>query len=134
MHYDGSASGSTIFNYVGGNPILRADPDGLYWFRQPWQTPGAVGRERTIVEPRGPVSEFIEKYVPAGYTFGELHDSFVDVATGVGIPDKVANKPSMMAMYVNSVVIEVMRTIGILDQPTPPVLQSRIPARPTQCK
>ena len=76
-----------VFGYVQNNPVNRVDPMGLYWFRQPWQTPGVVGRPDTPVPPGGPVSEFIEQYVPAGYTFGELHDSFVGAATSAGFPD-----------------------------------------------
>lgn len=53
---------------------------GLYWFRQPWQEPGSVGRVETIVPPapEGRISDFVERYVPAGYTFGENHDNVVD--------------------------------------------------------
>jgi hypothetical protein len=95
---------------------------GLYWFRQSWQTPGVVGRRDTPVPPRGPVSEFIEQYVPAGYTFGERHDTFVDAATSAGIPDWLANIPSMIPMYGGALSKEVLRTFGILEQPTPPTL------------
>ncbi|MGB4924235.1 MAG: hypothetical protein WBO98_08645 [Candidatus Nitrotoga sp.] len=56
---------------------------GLYWYRQPWQTNFVVGRdaENNLIVPGDPVSRFIEDYVPAGCTFGEMHDSFVNVAT-----------------------------------------------------
>jgi hypothetical protein len=57
--------------------------------------------------------------VPAGYTFGETHDSFVDAATKAGIPDWLANIPSMGIMYDIALGKEVLRTLGILDQPTP---------------
>jgi hypothetical protein len=64
----------------------------------------------------------IEQYVPAGYTFGEMHDTFVDAATRAGIPDLLANIPSMIPMYGGAVVTEALRTLGILEQPTPPTL------------
>ena len=69
-----------------------------------------------------PVSRFIEDYVPAGRTFGEMHDSFVNAATGAGIPDWLANIPSMTPTYAAAVGKEMLRTLGILDQPTPPTL------------
>ena len=104
------------------DPVNFTDPLGLYWFRQPWQTPGVVGRPGTPVPPGGRVSEFIEKYVPAGYTFGEMHDNFVGVATSGGIPDWIANVPSMFSMYGMAVSKELLRTNCIIDQPTQPTL------------
>jgi hypothetical protein len=98
------------------------DPLGLYWFRQPWQKPGVVGRSGTPVPPEGLVSEFIEQYVPAGYTFGEMHDAFVDAATSAGIPDWLANYLSMLPTYEVALVKEVLRTLGILEQPAQPAL------------
>ena len=59
--------------------------------------------------------------MPAGYTFGELHDGFVDAATGAGIPDLLANIPSMIPMFGVALGVEVLRTLEILDQPSPSV-------------
>jgi hypothetical protein len=112
---------------VQNNPVNFVDPLGLYWFRQPGQTPGVVGRRDTPVPPRGPVSEFIEKYVPAGYTFGEMHDAFVDAATSAGFPDWLVNIPSMIPVYEAAKIVEMGRSLGFLDQPKPT-------AKPTLCK
>jgi RHS repeat-associated protein len=124
------AGGDTdLFGYVQNNPVNRNDPTGLYWFRQDWQEPGVVGRPYTIVPPEGPVSEFIEQDMPAGYTFGEMHDSFVGAATKAGIPDWLVNIPSMIPAYEAALATEVLRTVGVLNQPTP-----TLSAQPTPCK
>ncbi|MDE2179976.1 MAG: RHS repeat-associated core domain-containing protein [candidate division NC10 bacterium] len=117
------ASGDTnMYAYVRNDPANRMDPLGLYWFRQSWQTDFVVGRERSLVEPGDPISRFIEDYVPAGRTFGEAHDRFVEAATRGGIPDWMANIPSMIPTYVGALGKEVLRTLGILDQPPQPAL------------
>ena len=115
----GYAGGRNLYAYVGNDPLNAVDPSGLYWFRQPWQTQFVVGRPDTLVEEGGPVSRFIENHVPAGRTFGEMHDRFVDVATKSGIPDWLANIPSMIPAYGAAVGKEVLRSLGILEQPTP---------------
>jgi len=82
--------------------------------------PGVVGRPETPVPPGGLISEGIEQYVPAGYTFGELHDSFVGMATGAGLPDWLVNIPSMPTVYDLAVTVELLRSLGILEQPSLP--------------
>jgi RHS repeat-associated protein len=117
------AGGDTnLYGYVLNDPVNWIDPLGLYWFRQPWQTDFVVGREKTPVPPGGPVSQFIEDYVPAGRTFGEMHDTFVNAATSAGIPDWLANIPSMIPMYGIALGTEVLRSLGILEQPAQPAL------------
>ncbi|MFZ4404215.1 MAG: hypothetical protein ACOYOK_08960 [Pseudobdellovibrionaceae bacterium] len=106
-------------HHVGNDPVNWIDPTGLYWFRQGWQEPGRVGRPNTIVPPQGPVSNFIERFVPAGYTFGESHDSFVDWAKSKGVPDVLANIPSMIPLYVYSVGLETSRSLGLASHPEP---------------
>ncbi|MHA7602763.1 RHS repeat-associated core domain-containing protein, partial [Alicycliphilus sp. T452] len=115
----GTQDDLNLYAYVGNNPINRRDPTGLYWFRQPWQTEYAVGREDTPIAPGGLVSRLIEDYVPAGRTFGETHDSLVDALHAGGVPDLLANVPSMIPAFVMAVGIEALRTLGIIDQPTP---------------
>ena len=109
-----------IYGYVSNNPINFVDPFGLYWFRQSWQPPGVVGRPGTPVPPHGKVSEFIERHVPAGYTFDEMHDTYVDMSTSAGLPDSLVNIPSMPILYDLAVMVEVLRSLGILEQPLPP--------------
>jgi len=115
----GLAGGINTYAYVSNNPLKFIDPLGLYWYRQDWQSPGVVGRPNTFVEPGGVISEAFEKYVPAGYTFGQLHDAYVDAATKAGSPDWKVNIPSLYPAWVAAQIIETLRSLGVLEQPQP---------------
>ena len=78
-----------------------------------------VGRPGTPVPPGGSVSNFVERGVPAGYTFGAMHDAFVDQVTNAGWPDLLVNIPSMPFVYGAAVLTEILRSLGILEQPRP---------------
>ncbi|BBJ22520.1 hypothetical protein W01_04470 [Candidatus Nitrotoga sp. AM1P] len=125
----GYADGVNWYAYVGNSPVNRRDPTGLYWFQQNWQAVDPiVGRSDTFVWPGGPISTFIEQYVPAGRTLAELHDPLVGALRSAGVPDWLANIPTMLPTYVAAVGTEMLRTLGIVGQPTP------LPAQPTPSK
>jgi RHS repeat-associated protein len=110
-----------VYAYVGGNPISRTDAYGLYWFQQPWQAMDPiVGREGTIIEPGEPISSFIERYVPAGRTLAEVHDPLVDWLRNAGIPDRLANIPTMPFAYLAALQLEILRSLGLAKQPCRP--------------
>lgn len=62
-----------------------------------------MGRDGTVVPPGGTVGTFIENNVGSGYTFGDTHDSWVESLTDAGIPDVLANIPTMIPAYTYSI-------------------------------
>ena len=61
-----------------------------------------AGRDDTVVEPEGIFGAFIDDHLPGGHTFAVNHDNFVGTAVSAGVPDVVANVPSMPWIYVTS--------------------------------
>jgi RHS repeat-associated protein len=95
------AGGVNLYGYVGNSPLAGVDVNGLAWIRQPNEEyfVGRDGFERIGLEPGGLVSRSIENYVPAGHTFGVMHDQFVGDLQSLGIPDILINVPTMGFVY-----------------------------------
>lgn len=114
----GLAAGTNTYAYVDGNPISRTDPDGLDWYRQ-WSdqtSPYVVGRNgHPLASPGNTISKYIEHCVPAGRTFGEIHDARVGELTSQGVPDWKANIPTMPRAYLDAVKKEGANSFRALD-------------------
>ena len=61
-----------------------------------------AGRDDTFVEPEGTIGAFIDDRLPGGHTFAVNHDNAVELLVRAGVPDVVANVPSMTGIYVMS--------------------------------
>jgi hypothetical protein len=58
-----------------------------------------LGRDKSPIEPGGPIGRFLENNAPAGHTFAVSHDNFVGEARAAGAPDWLVNFPSMLILY-----------------------------------
>jgi len=115
----GLEAGANIYGYVGSSPVDRVDPSGLDWFRSKSETGEyAVGRRGDPLVPTGgTISRFIENWLPAGRTFGLMHDEWVGyVSEDMGLSDPVFNIPSMPGLYIHAVGHEATRSLKEISQ------------------
>ena len=56
--------------------------------------------------------KLLEDYVPAMHRFGMVHDTLVhNLVVGAGIPDPIANIPTMPPAYIAAIVGAVVNTV-----------------------
>jgi len=81
------------------------------WFRDPSHD-YVLGRPRTPIWPEGPIGSFLEDYVPAAHAAATGHDALVGWLTAQGVPDVVANIPTMPGVYAAEFLNQVSRRFG----------------------
>ena len=110
-----AANDVNIYRYVGNNYTGWTDPSGLngaLFGPGPGEPSGVVGREGTFVEPGEAIGLFIENVVPGGYTFGQIHDQFNGDLVNAGVPDLLANVPTMPICYAWALGYELVGFVG----------------------
>jgi len=106
-----------LYRYVGNGYMSFIDPEGeglladwLYIFYVGPDKQYELGRPRTPVWPGSIHGKFIENFLPMAHPFALNHDKFVDYAVGKGWSDYVVNIPSMVPVYVMTVVNTIYNT------------------------
>jgi RHS repeat-associated protein len=120
----GEAGGINLYGFVGGDPVNWVDPWGL----ERWPAPDGthpVGRSGTIVEPGGKIGTFIEENVGSGRTLGEIHDPLVDNLKDAGVPDAIANIPTMLPAYLYGITKDICELPPEERPPYFPLLEVR---------
>jgi len=105
-----------LYRYAGNDYINLIDPSGegladwLYIFYVGTDKKYELGRPGTLVPPGSIHGKFIENFLPMGHPFALNHDKFVDYARLKGWSDYVVNIPSMVPVYVMTVVNTIYNT------------------------
>ncbi len=99
----GISGGLNQYVFCGDNPVNFRDPFGLLtweWFPsegEPW----VLGRAGSPI-PEGSLQGRIIESLPGFHNFAQIHDAMVTLLTAAGVPDIVANVPTMTsALYVS---------------------------------
>ncbi|MCK5111038.1 MAG: RHS repeat-associated core domain-containing protein [Arcobacteraceae bacterium] len=81
------------------------------WFR-PKNHDYVVGRDTIkYFEPGGLITGFLEDYIPGMHTMGTIHDPLVDSLTAMGVPDALANVPTMSMAYTMAIKVETVNSV-----------------------
>jgi len=107
-----------LYRYVGNDFINLVDPEGkglladwLYIFNRDKNKVYELGRRKTPVPPGSIHGRFIENFLPMAHPFALNHDQFVHYAVNIrGWSDYVVNIPSMIPIYVMTVVNTIYNT------------------------
>ena len=112
----GISGGLNLYVFCGNNPVNRIDPYGLRWLGGGDDPEGwTVGREDTFIEPgEGNRGGWLEQYFPAMETMSEYHDPVVGFLTDLGVPDWLANIPTMGPSYQAALITEILKTPGYI--------------------
>ncbi len=103
-----------LFAYTANNPVNFVDPWGLAWQCGPKGCDNyALGRNGIPgFEPGKGAMRTLETYGPAFHDFAVYHDYSVHYLTGLGVPDIVANVPTMGPSYVAAVAANTYETVA----------------------
>jgi len=115
----GVSAGPNAYIYVGNSPINFTDPLGLFFKNIDWFKPGdedfQMGRDLDWkLWPFGtdnPLMNTTEIYFPGAHQFAQIHDPSVKILTDAGVPDLLANVPTMAPAYVASIVVNTVDTV-----------------------
>ncbi len=91
-----SVQGANLYEYVGGNPINRIDPDGRFWFLAPLA--GAVGGAAFNVATQG-IGLWIKGCDPLDYRNYDISDIVVSAALGATIPGPLSAAGKIFGRY-----------------------------------
>ena len=71
-------------------------------FKPEWHDEVAGRQGSDWAPPKGTIGKFIDNILPGGHTTAVNHDKLVDVLVRSGVPDLLANFPTMIPTYVFS--------------------------------
>ncbi|MBI4683442.1 MAG: RHS repeat-associated core domain-containing protein, partial [Nitrospirae bacterium] len=94
----GEAGGINLYGFVGNNPVNFVDPLGLENLRRP-DSRYYFGRLGSWIEPGRAVGSYLEDHVTHAHQTAKIHDRCVDTLHNLGVPDIIANYPTMIPAF-----------------------------------
>jgi len=80
---------------------------------------GRTGIWKDVLDPGTGVAKALEHGMPFGHNFAKFHDEVVDVLTKVGVPDILANVPTMPLAYAFATIVTLglmgLEAVGLYD-------------------
>ncbi|MEN8123215.1 MAG: RHS repeat-associated core domain-containing protein, partial [Bacteroidota bacterium] len=110
----GLAGGINMYAYVINDPVNFVDPLGLETLR-PGGAKYYFGRPNTFIPPGSPRGRYLENKVSHMHQTAKFHDPTVDYLKKNGVPDWLANYPTMLPSFIAAVVYD---NLTDYNQPT----------------